>query len=81
MSQDNHSDSYDSNEEQDLATQIVPRRSNESSVTRLSRNMVRDYIQAKDKVRHFTPDLGNRRVRFQQYGSQSRPKDSKMVHE
>jgi len=37
---------------------------NESSVTRLSRDMVRDYLKAKARVRHFTPDFGNRRIRF-----------------
>ena len=26
--------------------------------------MVRDYLSAKKQVRHFTPDLGSRRVRY-----------------
>jgi len=32
----------------------------------LSRDMVRDYLKAKDGVRHFTPDLGTRRVSYNQ---------------
>ena len=29
--------------------------------------MVRDYMDAKSRVRHYTPDLGNRRVKFQNH--------------
>jgi hypothetical protein len=41
---------------------VVQKRRNETSVTRLSRDMVRDYMKEKRNVRHSTPDLGSRRV-------------------
>ena len=57
--------SYDSNDEDFMTAEIiVPFKSNETNVTRLSRHVVKDYIKAKRQVRHFTPDLGSRRVRF-----------------
>ena len=57
--------SYDSNDEDFMTAEIiVPFKSNETNVTRLSRHVVKDYIKAKRSVRHYTPDLGSRRVRF-----------------
>ena len=41
---------------------IVQKRRNENSVTRLSRDMVRDYLKEKRSVRHCTPDLSSHRV-------------------
>ena len=46
------------------AKEIVPLRKSEENVTRLSRNMVRDYIKAKDKVRYFTPVFSKRGIRL-----------------
>lgn len=57
-------DSHTSSDDLSPAHLVVRKMRNESSVTRLSREMVRDYMKAKDRVRHFTPDLGSRRIRF-----------------
>ena len=43
-----------------LVDEIVPVRHNEESVTRLSRYMVKKYIQAKDQVRYYSPELVKR---------------------
>lgn len=60
-----------------MAHEIVPERHNESSVTKLSRAMVCDYMRAKDRMRNSTPDLGNRRVRFQNYRSSKKASPKK----
>ena len=52
-------DSYD-----EQVKEIIPVRSQEENVTRLSRKMVRDYIKAKDKVRYFTPVFSKRGIRL-----------------
>ena len=45
---------------------VVKKMRKEESVTRLSREMVRDYMKAKSNVRRYTPDLGSKRVRWNQ---------------
>ena len=43
-----------------VAYEVVPVRHNEEEVTGLSRYMVKKYIQAKDRIRYYSPELKKR---------------------
>ena len=53
-----------SDDEEAAGGKVTRKYRNDTQVFRLSRTMVRDYKTAKGQVRHFTPDLGNRRVAY-----------------